>query len=179
MILDSSLVWLHDTSFGTLIRESTWAEPIIETIHVLTLTVFLGFIILLDLRLLDLIMLRTRVSTVFQQLKPWLFGSFGIMLITGISLFAGDPVLFYGTIFFKLKMLMLLAAALNVIVFNLTLGRTLMQWDARARTPRTSDPRFGGLPHSRWSRSSSGSIRRTRRSQATPSRRRGRRLSAA
>jgi hypothetical protein len=136
MILDSSLVWLHDTSFGTLIRESTWAEPIIETIHVLTLTVFLGFIILLDLRLLDLIMLRTRVSTVFEQLKPWLFGSFGIMLITGISLFAGDPVLFYGTIFFKLKMLMLLAAALNVIVFNLTLGRTLMQWDARARTPR-------------------------------------------
>jgi hypothetical protein len=136
MILDSSLVWLHDTSFGTLIRESTWAEPIIETIHVLTLTVFLGFIILLDLRLLDLIMLRTRVSTVFEQLKPWLFGSFGIMLVTGISLFAGDPVLFYGTIFFKLKMLMLLAAALNVIVFNLTLGRTLMQWDARARTPR-------------------------------------------
>ena len=136
MILDSSLVWLHDTSFGTLIRESTWAEPIIETIHVLTLTVFLGFIILLDLRLLDLIMLRTRVSTVFQQLKPWLFGSFGIMLITGISLFAGDPVLFYGTIFFKLKMLMLLAAALNVIVFNLTLGRTLVQWDARAHTPR-------------------------------------------
>jgi hypothetical protein len=136
MILDSSLGWLHDTSFGTLIRESTWAEPIIETIHVLTLTVFLGFIILLDLRLLDLIMPRTRVSTVFQQLKPWLFGSFGIMLITGISLFAGDPVLFYGTIFFKLKMLMLLAAALNVIVFNLTLGRTLMQWDARARTPR-------------------------------------------
>src|SRR3984885_6930912 len=106
MILDSSLLWLHDTAFGTVVRESTWAEPIIETIHVLTLTVFLGFIILLDLRLLDLIMLRTRDSTVFQQLKPWLFGSFGIILITGVSLFAGDPVLFYVTVFFKLKMLM-------------------------------------------------------------------------
>jgi hypothetical protein len=136
MILDSSLVWLHDTSFGTVIRESTWAEPIIETIHVLTLTVFLGFVRLLDLRLLDLVMQRTRVSTVFKQLNPWLFGSFGIMLVTGISLFAGDPVLFYGTIFFKLKMLMLLAAALNVVVFNLTLGRSLLQWDARATTPR-------------------------------------------
>jgi hypothetical protein len=136
MILDSSLVWLHDTSFGTVIRESTWAEPIIETIHVLTLTVFLGFVMLLDLRLLDLVMQRTRVSTVFKQLNPWLFGSFGIMLVTGISLFAGDPVLFYGTIFFKLKMLMLLAAALNVVVFNLTLGRSLLQWDARATTPR-------------------------------------------
>jgi hypothetical protein len=136
MILDSALVWLHDTSFGTVIRESVWAEPIIETIHVLTLGVFLGFVILLDLRLLDLALRRTPVSTVFKQLNPWLFGSFGVMLITGISLFAGDPVLFYGTIFFKLKMLMLLAAALNVVVFGLTSGRTMMQWDVLPATPR-------------------------------------------
>ena len=136
MILDSALVWLHDTSFGTLIRESVWAEPIIETIHVLTLGVFLGFVILLDLRLLDLVLRRTPVSTVFRQLNPWLFGSFGIMLVTGITLFAGDPVLFYGTIFFKLKMLMLLAAALNVVVFSLTIGRTMMQWDVLPATPR-------------------------------------------
>ncbi len=138
MMLDSALVWLHDTSFGTVIRESVWAEPIVETIHVLTLGVFLGFVILLDLRLLDLALRRMSVSTVFRALNPWLFGSFGIMLVTGISLFAGDPVLFYGTIFFKLKMLMLLAAALNVVVFNLTIGRTLMQWDVLPATPRAA-----------------------------------------
>jgi hypothetical protein len=103
---------------------------------VLTLTVFLGFVILLDLRLLDLAMRRTPVSTVFKRLNPWLFGSFGVMIVTGLSLFAGDPVLFYGTIFFKLKMIMLLAAALNVVVFNITLGRTLPQWDALPATPR-------------------------------------------
>jgi hypothetical protein len=136
MMLDTALVWLHDTSFGTIIRESVWAEPIIETIHVLTLGVFLGFVILLDLRLLDLALRRTPVSTVFKQLNPWLFGSFGVMLVTGISLFAGDPVLFYGTIFFKLKMLMLLAAALNVVIFGLTSGRTMMQWDVLPATPR-------------------------------------------
>ena len=136
MMFADALVWLHDTSFGTVIRESTWAEPIIETIHVLTLTVFLGFVILLDLRLLDLALRQTPVSRVFRQLNPVLFASFGIMLVTGISLFAGDPVLFYGTIFFKLKMLMLLAAALNVVVFNFTLGRSLLQWDTLARTPR-------------------------------------------
>jgi hypothetical protein len=136
MILDSALVWLHDTSFGTVIRESVWAEPIIETIHVLTLGVFLGFVILLDLRLLDLTLRRTPVSMVFRHLNPWLFSSFGVMLVTGVSLFAGDPVLFYGTIFFKLKMLMLLAAALNVVIFSLTTGRTMMQWDVLPATPR-------------------------------------------
>jgi hypothetical protein len=136
MIFDSALVWLHDTAFGTVIRESVWAEPIIETIHVLTLGVFLGFVILLDLRLLDLVLRRTPVSTVFRQLNPWLFGSFGIMIVTGVTLFSGDPVLFYGTIFFKLKMLMLLAAALNVVVFSLTVGRTMTQWDVLPATPR-------------------------------------------
>jgi hypothetical protein len=136
MMLESALVWLHDTSFGTVIRESTWAEPIIETIHVLTLTVFLGFVILLDLRLLDLALRQTPVSRVFKHLNPFLFASFGIMLVTGISLFAGDPVLFYGTVFFKLKMVMLLAAALNVVVFGLTLGRSLPHWDTLMRTPR-------------------------------------------
>src|SRR3984885_1398793 len=136
MILDSSLLWLHDTAFGTVVRESTWAEPIIETIHVLTLTVFLGFVVLLDLRLLDVALQRTRVSVIFRQLNPWLFASFGIMVVTGISLFAGDPILFYGTVFFKLKMLMLLAAALNVVVFSFTVGRTMMQWDVLPATPR-------------------------------------------
>jgi hypothetical protein len=136
MIFDSALVWLHDTAFGTVIRESVWAEPIIETIHVLTLGVFLGFVILLDLRLLDLVLRRTPVSTIFRQLNPWLFGSFAVMIVTGITLFTGDPVLFYGTIFFKLKMLMLLAAALNVVAFNFTVGRTMMQWDLLPVTPR-------------------------------------------
>jgi len=136
MMLESALVWLHDTSFGTVIRESTWAEPIIETVHVLTLTMFLGFVILLDLRLLDLALRQTPVSRVFRRLNPFLFASFAVMLVTGVSLFAGDPVLFYGTIFFKLKMLMLLAAALNVVVFNFTLGRSLPLWDTLTRTPR-------------------------------------------
>jgi hypothetical protein len=136
MILDSTLVWLHDTTFGTVVRESTWAEPALETVHVLTLTVFLGFVILLDLRLLDVVLRRTPVSTAFRQLNPWLFGAFAVMLVTGVSLFAGDPVLFYATIFFKLKMLFLLAAALNVIVFNFTLGRKLLQWDVLPATPR-------------------------------------------
>ena len=132
----SVLLWLHDTAFGTLVRESTWAEPVIETVHVLTLTEFLGLVILLDLRLLDLALKKTRVATVFKQLKPWIFAAFGVMLVTGLSLFAGDPVLFYGTLFFKLKMLMLLAAALNVVAFNSTLGRTLPQWDQLSATPR-------------------------------------------
>ncbi len=129
------LQWLHDTSFSAMMRDSVWAEPIVETIHVLTLTVFLGFVLLLDLRLLDLAMRRRRLSEMFEQLNPGLFGGFAVMVVTGLLLFSGDPVAFYSTLFFKLKMIMLGVAGINVLVFNFTVGRRLDEWDSLPRTP--------------------------------------------
>lgn len=129
------LQWLHDTSFSSIMRDSIWAEPIVETIHVLTLAVFLGFVLLLDLRLLDVTMRDRRVSEMFEQLNPGLFGGFAVMLVTGVLLFSGDPVSFYSTWFFKAKMVMLLLAGLNVLLFNATVGRRLTEWDTSPRTP--------------------------------------------
>jgi hypothetical protein len=129
------LDWLHDTPFSVTMRESLWAEPLVETIHVLTLTLFLGFVLLLDLRLLDLALRRTRVSEIFRQLNPGLFGGFGVMLVTGVLLFSADPAAFYSTIFFKLKMILLVLAGVNVLIFNATLGRRMAEWDRAAVTP--------------------------------------------
>ena len=131
----SFLVWLPDTPLSTVMRDSTWAEPIVETIHVLTLSVFLGFVLLLDLRLLDLAMRHRRVSDLFRELNPGLFGGFAVMVVTGLLLFSGDPVSFYSTIFFKMKMIMLVLAGVNVLLFNATLGRRLAEWDGAVHTP--------------------------------------------
>jgi hypothetical protein len=140
MWLANFLQWLANTPFSTTMRESTWAEPIVETIHVLTLTLFLGFALLLDLRLLGVCLARKRVSEVLAQFNPWLFGGFAVMVVTGTLLFCGDPVSFYNTHppFFKIKMIMLVLAGLNVVVFNLTIGRRVAEWDAGARTPRAA-----------------------------------------
>src|SRR5262247_2067503 len=43
--------WLGDTSFSIGIRESTWIYPVIESVHVLSLCVFVGLLLLWDLRL--------------------------------------------------------------------------------------------------------------------------------
>jgi len=135
MLLVRFLSWLHDTGFSIALREATWAEPIIETIHVLTLTLFLGFSVLLDLRLLGVSLRRRRVSEVLGQLNPWLFAGFAVMITTGLLLFCGDPVAFYSTIFFRMKMVLLVLAGLNVLVFNATVGRRVAEWDQDARTP--------------------------------------------
>ncbi len=135
MSFDHFLHWLYDTPFSTMMRESVWAEPIVETIHVLTLTVFLGFVLILDLRLLDVVMRRKRVSEMFAVLNPWLFGGFAVMIVTGLLLFCADPVAFYSTLFFKLKMIMLVLAGCNVILFGATLGRRIGEWDLAPTTP--------------------------------------------
>jgi hypothetical protein len=129
------LQWLHDTGFSVTLRDSIWAEPIVETIHVLTLTVFLGFTVLLDLRLMGVAMRRKRASEVLGQLNPVVMGSFVVMLVTGVLLFSGDPVAFYTSIFFRIKMLMLVLALVNILVFNLTVGRKVAEWDTDSMTP--------------------------------------------
>jgi hypothetical protein len=104
----------------------------------LTLSMFLGFAILLDLRLLGIMMTRRRVSEVLAQFNVWLFGGFAIMIVTGVLLFSADPVTFYYTHppFFKWKMILLVLAGLNVLIFNLGIGRKVNEWDLAPSTPR-------------------------------------------
>ena len=83
MFLANFLQWLHDTQFSITMRESLYAEPIVETLHVLTLTLFLGFAVLLDLRLLGVVMRRRRMSEVLRQLNPWLIAGFVVMIEIG------------------------------------------------------------------------------------------------
>jgi hypothetical protein len=129
------LQWLHDTPFSIMMRDSIWAEPIVETVHVLTLTLFLGFAVLLDLRLLGVCMRRRKVSEVLEQLNPFLFVGFAIMVTSGLLLFSGDPPAFWGTFFFKIKMVFLVLAGLNVLIFNWTIGRKVSEWDLSPKTP--------------------------------------------
>ena len=129
------LQWLYETHFSDFMRESLWAEPIVETIHVLTLTLFLGFAVMLDMRLLGVVLKKRRMSEVLAQFNPWLFGGFAVMIVTGVLLFCGDPISFWTTTFFKVKMIMLVLAGLNVLIFNATIGRKVAQWDTDPKTP--------------------------------------------
>lgn len=138
MYLTSFLQWLDATHFSRWMRGSILAEPIVETVHVLTLTFFLGFAVLLDLRLLGVCLRKRPVSRVLDQFNPCLFCGFAIMIISGVLLFSGDPLSFYSTMFFKVKMILLVFAGLNVLIFNATIRRKIAEWDLAPVTPRAA-----------------------------------------
>jgi hypothetical protein len=55
--------------------------------------------------------------------------------ITGVTLAYADPMRFYINIFFWLKMLLLVLAALNAMAFHYTTYYSVAAWDASPRTP--------------------------------------------
>jgi hypothetical protein len=129
--------WIANTSVSVGIRESIWTYPIIESVHVLGLTLFLGLLLLWDTRLLGFVLRRVPVSALWRQLFPWI--AFGAIIITisGTLLFWSDPVKFYGNIFFRIKVVALVLAAANALAYHLGIERRLVQWDT-ASTPRAA-----------------------------------------
>jgi hypothetical protein len=121
--------WLESTSWSIALHESLWAYPIIESVHVLTLCVFLGLVVMLDLRLLGVTMRKTPVSEVLERLAPWTVAGFVVMVITGSLLFYAIPVKTYLNIFFRLKALFLLLAGANTAVFHFRISGGMSNWD--------------------------------------------------
>jgi hypothetical protein len=121
--------WLGSTEGSIALHESIWAYPIVESLHVLTLCVFLGLTVMLDLRLLGVTMVRAPASEVAGRLLPWTIAGFAVMVTTGALLFYAIPVKTYLNIFFRIKVAFLLLAGVNVAVFQLTIWRSMDQWD--------------------------------------------------
>jgi hypothetical protein len=127
--------WLYDSSIGTDIRESIWVFPIIETIHVLAITLLVGTIAILDLRLLGLALKREPVSRVANGVLPLTWAGFAVMFVSGFLLFWSEAAKSYGNPAFRVKLLLLALVGLNPLIFHFTVYRSVGDWNERIVTP--------------------------------------------
>ena len=141
--------WLADTPGSIALHESLWVYPIVESVHVLTLCVFLGLTVMLDLRLLGVAFRSARVSEVTRRLLPWTTAGFLIMVASGLLLFYAIPVRTFQNIFFRVKLAMLILAGLNVWVFHSTIYPTVAAWDLDTVPPKRARV-AGGLSLALW-----------------------------
>lgn len=127
--------WLDSTAWSTALHESLYAYSLIEATHVLALMLFVGTILMLDLRLLGVSFTGTRVSEMTERLLPWTVAGFVIMVVTGILLFYAIPVRTYHSVWFRVKVILLIVAAVNVWVFHRRVSRSRAEWDTSTRPP--------------------------------------------
>jgi hypothetical protein len=121
--------WLGNTPWSIALHESRYAFLAVLTAHVLTLTVFVGTAVIIDLRLLGVILSRVPASEVVSRLSPWTGAGFAVMVVSGALLFFAAPLVRYQNVFFRLKMLALTLAVANAWVFHRTSYRRVTQWD--------------------------------------------------
>ena len=130
--------WLADTSWSIDLHESQYAYPLIESIHVWTMAVFFGSVVMFDLRLLGVTMRKVPASEVVDRLLPLTIAAFVLMVISGTLLFYAIPLRSYQSIFFRFKMLLLLLAGLNVWVFHSRVYPKVTTWDVGGAPPRAA-----------------------------------------
>jgi hypothetical protein len=140
--MEAFFQWIYDTSFAESIRSSALAFPWLESIHVLAIALVLGTIAVADLRLLGLASLKRPVTQLLDEVLPVTWVAFGIALITGLAMFTSNAVEYAHNTPFQLKMLMLVLAGLNMVVFQLITFRGVGEWNEARATPPAA--RFAG-----------------------------------
>src|SRR5262245_46648887 len=99
--------WLATTPGSIALHNSLYVYLIVSTVHVVTLSLFVGTAAMLDLRLLGATLRNVPVSEVAGRLRPWTAIGFALMLASGALLFYANPTARYQNLFFRAKMVML------------------------------------------------------------------------
>jgi hypothetical protein len=121
--------WLEQTGVGTSIRESLWLFPIIETVHIFGIILLVGATSILDLRLMGLTFLDESVSRLAERFIPWALVGFVIQVVTGFLLFSSEATKMYDNLGFQIKMVLILVAGINALVFHAVAYKSVGKWD--------------------------------------------------
>ncbi len=149
MRLNDLLTAIEATPIATAVRESTWLFPTIESVHVLSIVLVVGTIMIVDLRLINVASRRRSVSGLMRETLPWTWGAFVCAVITGGLLFSSSAMKYAHNWQFEAKMVMLLLAGINMAIFHLGSYRSVTLWDRDSMTP-TPARIAGGVSLAIW-----------------------------
>lgn len=108
---------LQHAGWVTAIDNSVGASVLVELTHYFSFFLLVGTIVMVDLRILGLAERRQNPAQLAEQLFPLMGTGFGLAVLSGFILFAGDAVAFFLNPVFRAKMgIILLAVASGLLV---------------------------------------------------------------
>lgn len=132
------LEWLGNTPWSVALLESFYVWPLIESTHVLTIALFVGTAMMMDLRLLGVSFGSVPVSAFTHRMLRWTRGGFAVMVVTGLLIFYSAPLRYYHNVFFRFKVLLLLLVGLNIWLFHGRIHKRVAEWDHDVVPPRAA-----------------------------------------
>jgi uncharacterized membrane protein len=101
-----------------VIDYSRWVWPLLETLHFIGLILLLGTVGVLDLRIMGF--LKQLPVGPLHRLLPWGIAGLGINVVTGFMFFVGMPFFYVFNEIFQAKMITILFAGGNLLLFHCT-----------------------------------------------------------
>lgn len=139
------LQWLQDvpgatdgdpsTSWSQQLAGSLHLWALTEGTHVVSLMLFAGTILMVDLRMLGLAFKGVPYSTLNSKVLPLTIAGFVLVTLTGLVLFFSNPVHYYHSVWFRAKVLFIFIAAANIFWFHYRIQKSLPEWDNRPNPP--------------------------------------------
>ena len=114
------------------VRDSKYGMPVVQSFHLMGLTILLATVLLLDLRLAGLGRKDYGLSWLAKQLKPWTLGAFAIVIASGLMMFFATPGKYLGSRPFRFKMALLFLA----LLFHFGVIPRLTKGDSDSRSRR-------------------------------------------
>jgi hypothetical protein len=71
-----------------------------------------------------------------SDILKWTWAAFALTVLTGTLMFITNARVYYHNVFFRTKMLLLVLSGINMLIFELTAGRTIHRWDKAPSAPR-------------------------------------------
>ena len=138
MSVTGVLTALESSHLADRIRVSLYLIPLLESLHVLGLATVFGTIAIIDLRLLGLASTRRPFTRIASDVLKWTWAAFALTATTGFLMFITNADVYYHNFFFRSKMALLALAGLNMLIFELTAGRSVHLWDKDRSAPRAA-----------------------------------------
>lgn len=126
---------IHGSGLSEWLRSSLKAMPIVEAIHVMATATVFGTILIVDLRLLGYPNVQRSFTRLHRELLSWTWAAFGVAVVTGVLLFMVNAITYYGNTAFRLKLVAMLLAGVNMAVFENVVGRSVATWDKGVPAP--------------------------------------------
>lgn len=135
-LLSEFSAWIGNSPGSQALIGSFYLWNWIESTHVLTLMVSLGMLFIIDLRMLGWTMTNIPAQTIADKLNiPMLIG-FSIMIITGLILYYANIIHETHSIWFRFKVILLIAAAINAFLFHRAMTKSVSTWGSDPLPPK-------------------------------------------
>jgi magnesium-transporting ATPase (P-type) len=129
-VVEALCDWLSKTPLSVVFQTAEWFVPLVQTIHILAIAIFLISVYVISLRLLGVTRSARSVGSLIRGSAPWIWGALTVLLLTGVLLTITEPARELLNWAFRTKMVLVLTLAILLVATQSATRHDPEYWSA-------------------------------------------------